>query len=357
MKGQDITEKLIGPDFIRQNLVKMLPGTVLLDTQLNITEVSHEVLRMSLHSESEMTSRYFFDYFKRNGLEAEILDHLHTKGYFQSINAELINRFDKSVNIEISGFYLGMISDINNRIIINVKDLSKLSRYQERLKEKVAEFNELVYRSYHDIRGPLATIKGLVNIGKIEKEKSALNDIINMVGQSANVLENRITNLSEIFESNQPLSDSIRIPKIDVEAFIRQQCQDTDIAIHVSLLESPETLLPDSLPIRKILSSYVDFIFTLEPIAGLSSINLVIGFLQHSLILELEYSGFKCSESLKDSMSKSTLYASETINSEPLLKYYLLKNQVILADGNLELQFKYDYSGSFRILLPSVSLI
>jgi nitrogen-specific signal transduction histidine kinase len=178
----EITQRIIDNDFVKENLLKMLPGTILLDENFSIIVASKDVCNLAMNNEKKLFGQSFFDIMLQDGLRDNILQQLNTVGYFQGQPAKIIHQFGNHTEVEISGFYLGLLSDFSTQILITVKDLSQISMYRERLQMKAAEFNELLYRSYHDLRGPLATINGLVNLNAHVKQEEERNGIIDMVG-------------------------------------------------------------------------------------------------------------------------------------------------------------------------------
>jgi PAS domain S-box-containing protein len=80
-------------------------------------------------------------------------------------------------------------------------DITGLKNTEEKLKAKVWELDTFIYRSAHDLRGPLTSIMGLIALGKEEVHDEKLDRIMNHLDKSA-------------LKLNQVLSDLISVTKI-----------------------------------------------------------------------------------------------------------------------------------------------
>ncbi|MDF2437993.1 MAG: hybrid sensor histidine kinase/response regulator [Bacteroidota bacterium] len=66
-----------------------------------------------------------------------------------------------------------------------------------KLQEVNHELKTFMYRASHDIRGPLSSMKGLINIAKIENEPSELMKLIDMMNVSAERMDRIVVDLIE----------------------------------------------------------------------------------------------------------------------------------------------------------------
>lgn len=350
----EITHRIIDNDFVKENLVNMLPGTILLDENFSIIAASKDVCNLAMHNEKKLFGQSFFDIILHDGLKDIILQQLNTVGYFQRQPAKIIHQFGNHTEVELSGFYLGLLSDLNTQILITVKDLSQISMYKERLQVKAAEFNELLYRSYHDLMGPLATIKGLVNLNAHVKLEEERNGIIDMVGKTAKLLESRIKNLAEIFESGKTLKETHYISKFNLTEFIYKALNTTQIKLKLSLNESDHRFLPTELPVKKIFKSFFDFVKVLKENAPAPELVITLSVManQH-LLLDLELKDFSFSDKLKNIIGKKVVYASEVIHHEDCLKYYIFRNQIMQTEGIIDIFSEGKEKLNLKLLLPS----
>ena len=85
---------------------------------------------------------------------------------------------------------ISSIKDFENQLKQNNKELTKLNK----------ELDAFIYRASHDLRGPLATLKGLVNVHRMQGVE---DDITDGMSSSIQKLENVITELVEFSHNSQ----------------------------------------------------------------------------------------------------------------------------------------------------------
>lgn len=87
------------------------------------------------------------------------------------------------------------------------------SERENNLRKLIIANNELktfIYRASHDIRGPLSSMKGLINVAKLESENSGMSKIIELMDTSAEKLDKILVDLIEtigIREQNLQLKE------------------------------------------------------------------------------------------------------------------------------------------------------
>jgi len=95
----------------------------------------------------------------------------------------------------LSGFYLGLISDLTGYIVLRIKPVDEINLLNRQLERSRQELDEFIYRASHDLRGPLATIRGLTNIMKLQKPNDEMKSLIAMLETSATKMDNRLSRL------------------------------------------------------------------------------------------------------------------------------------------------------------------
>ncbi|MCU0389905.1 MAG: PAS domain S-box protein [Thermoflexibacter sp.] len=96
---------------------------------------------------------------------------------------------------------ISLVRDINERpkyILGIVQNITELKRMQEDLIFKKNELDTFLYRTPHDLRGPVATLKGLNSIVKLEVQEPSIGAYLKNMERTVNQLDNIITNLMEI---------------------------------------------------------------------------------------------------------------------------------------------------------------
>ena len=76
--------------------------------------------------------------------------------------------------------------------------ISSLENKNDLLSKAVGELELFLYRSSHDLRGPIATQLGLLSLIKLESEKQHLNDYVKRIEQCTQSLAQAVDNFSKI---------------------------------------------------------------------------------------------------------------------------------------------------------------
>ncbi|MGJ3236017.1 sensor histidine kinase [Marivirga sp.] len=87
---------------------------------------------------------------------------------------------------------------------IEIKNIELDSRVRQRTRELLKlniELRNLLYRTSHDIMGPLATLQGLCNLGKIEFDNKEFSDFLSRISNTTGDLIIRIKGISKIYDA------------------------------------------------------------------------------------------------------------------------------------------------------------
>ena len=138
---------------------------------------------------------------ERRPFELEI-NNLRRPWLVAEANPKLIKQEDGSVVIQFT------LRDITERKLI-----------EEELKKSNEELAAFIYRASHDLRAPLRSLLGLIELLKIEKKPDVINQYIQHMLKSVNKLDSSIGDMLEVTKTNKIDPDFV---KIDFESLINQ---------------------------------------------------------------------------------------------------------------------------------------
>lgn len=93
---------------------------------------------------------------------------------------------------------------------VMVKDITATKRIARELKSVNEELETFIYRVSHDIRGPLASMQGIVNLAKTESFAPPATDFFSRIGQMTERMDTIIHNLHDIVRIKQ--DDTVFMP-------------------------------------------------------------------------------------------------------------------------------------------------
>ncbi len=99
----------------------------------------------------------------------------------RSVAEQTIKKFNETLEVKIKE----RTKELNDEIVIRKNAEQKLTDTNFQLSKANVELDNFVYRVSHDLRAPIASVLGLVNLAKNENDMSILLKYFNMVGKSA----------------------------------------------------------------------------------------------------------------------------------------------------------------------------
>lgn len=258
--------------------------------------------------------------------------------------------------MELLGFYLGILSNFSDYIIIGVRDVDKIRNYKRLLDEKASDFNELVYRTYHDLRGPTATIKGLVNISNYNQNIGEYKNLINLIDKSTNVLNERLSNISLIFDkgfmdNRKRLDLNSESIKSFVLGIMKEKLADADIDIIIDNSDLDEMMINSDVFQKVLTYSLYGFLCVHKVESKRVKARLAFTSDPDNFLFSFEFEGFSGQSDLFEKAISIKQKFSKLINEESAINFYLLRNLIQNYKGIFIPQFEHDLKKGFKIAL------
>lgn len=235
------------------------------------------------------------------------------------------------------------------------RDITERKAFEARLEEKIKELDTFIYRSSHDLKGPLASLQGLLNVAKSEVLDTNALQYLGLIEKSVLNLDSILMDLLNITKITQ---GSLSIVEINIKEVITK--------IISSFENLPEyekikwNLNFDEIEIIQLDKSLVNNIFQ----------NLIINAIKYQdklkehpivkisttvyndeMIIKVEDNGEGIPESLQHSVF-DMFFRGNTKSSGTGLGLYIVKNAVEKSGGRVELLSKEKVGSAFTIFLP-----
>jgi signal transduction histidine kinase len=224
-ENHSITNLLISEEDIRKRLPSIFTDSIILNFAFEMIVVSPNVMSLLEFTHVELyrkkinyiTGQFDFSAFLEKALKP---------GFFQEKYVEFFSKANRPVLTAVSGFYLGLISDINGYIILKVHDAKTIQILHKEREAKRLELDNFIYRTAHDIRGPLATIRGLINLYHFKKEEFDVDHLMQMIKLHAEQLDEKLFKLLYLAQVDQPASKGTHLLDTKaLEAFLRKKIE------------------------------------------------------------------------------------------------------------------------------------
>jgi len=337
----------------------ILADAIVLDLGLGIAAIGRDVELLMGATSEEMRGEQFTAICGGGNIRA-ILEERLKSGYFHGLEANLWTRRGESCSVSLSGFYMGLISDINGFIILKVKLKDDNSVLKTELFTKKRELDTFIYRAAHDLRGPLATIKGLVNLLKIRKSDIEVDELTNLIDVHAEKLDDRLFKLIYLANDNGHYEDGkgcidFSVLKESLVQTLKDNCQ-LDKAILG--FEAPTSSLcqVNDRAITRLARHAILYIIGLPVSTATEDNQLVIDtkfrVVKTNLVISINAQGFVTSEAIRQVIKQPSSLYNDLLMHPLLFNYYVAYKEATLLRGSLHVDFEGEVQQMIRMEIP-----
>ncbi len=246
-------------------------------------------------------------------------------------------------------------SDEIEGVISISRDISERKIFESKLEEKIKELDTFIYRSSHDLKGPLASLQGLVNVAKSEVQDIVAQQYLQLIERSVNHL------------------DTILMDLLNITRIAQGSLKNIEINVHDVIIDTIRSF--ENLPEYK----RIEWLLDIEDDIHISSDKSLVNNIFHNVIInaikyqdrEKEKPFVKIiakkykdhievivednGEGIEDELQKNIFdmfFRGNTKSSGTGLGLYIVKNAVIKIGGKIEMISKLKKGTKFVIELP-----
>ncbi len=237
-----------------------------------------------------------------------------------------------------------------------LKDISETKKNLLELQKVNFELDNFVYHASHDLRSPLRSILGLINILRIETNEKAKQNVVDMIEGSIKRLDNLVMDLLSMSRNNR-----VNDPHVSI-SFINEihysftnfyHVADTKNLEITTIVRQPCPFVSDGTRIRIILNNLISNAIKYRSYSReCSFIRMEVVVNEKEAVMIIEDNGEGISESKLDSIFDMFFRASE--NSEGSgLGLYIVKNVLEKLNGTIKVESKEDAGTKFTVRVPN----
>lgn len=353
MKQNFISSMLLSDQAILKKLPSIFVDSILVDQHYNVVVAGQNVLDL-LEFDIDHVSGKNLNYFTRDENLVARLQDVITNGHFDDVQATLFSKTNDKVRVVISGFYLGLISDINGYIVIRIRKLDDHEHIIHQLQKKTEELDNFIYRTAHDLRGPLATIKGLLNLLKIGEDIIDFKRIVPMIEAHANKLDERLfqlTYLSASHTENTFHAFDFNNYETTLRKIIEQNAFVDFLEFHYTGPSEKIEGIDDAL-LSALLAKILLYLLSLQMNPANVQVQFNISESEKHLIVSVDANGFETQPSLRNAIRRTSSMYTDVINFPQLMNFYAAQKIAFQLDTRIRVEFVEDYGQNIRIYIP-----
>ncbi|MBA4055543.1 MAG: hypothetical protein C0490_12585 [Marivirga sp.] len=354
MDQNDITHQLISEVSIRKNLTSIFTDAIIIHDNFSIAAVSDSILTITGFQHEELENRPL-DYLSGSDSLQYILQKELAKGFSESgIVTALKTRDFGFITCQITGFYLGLISDMSGFIILRVKQVDEINQLNKQLENSQNDLDEFVYRAAHDLRGPLATIRGLVNLMKLKPSGDEMMNLVDLIDSQAIKMDDRLLGLHYLSGSSQ-LDPSITILNCDaLESSLRATLEENHTINHINFQFTSSAPVFKGVPeqhITSIINNILLYLLTL-PKSEINSISFSIAGIESGLRVDIVSTGFLGNFQLMKAIRQKAPIYSSAVTYTQLIHYFAAQKIAQKIKASLRIDFVNEDAQYISIVVP-----
>jgi signal transduction histidine kinase len=237
-----------------------------------------------------------------------------------------------------------------------MKAVTDLAARNEQLVKINSELDSLVYSVSHNLRAPLTSVLGLINLAKGENNREILEQYHQMIESSIVKLDDTV---KEILDYSRNARQELNIEKIDIKALISETLDKMKFMasyklLRIEVIVHDETeLYSDYYRISVILINLIsNAIKYLDQNKPESYLILEVEINEGELKIHLEDNGIGIAEHLIPKIF-NMFFRATTKNEGSGLGLYIVKEAVEKLDGKIEIHSEFSKGTQFDIVIPN----
>lgn len=274
-------------------------------------------------------------------------------------NAELKSK-SENISFEHASreFFDGSIYPSEEGLSIILRKVTEKKRAEENLRKLNHELETLMYRISHDLKGPVASISGLINIGKLDFRENNFQSYLGMLEKSAFKLKDTLEELLDVTRIKQ---GDIVAEEVDLAELIRNvaeglKFQDGFQEIDFKIKLAPEHhVYTDRRLLMSIFHNLLDNAIKYKASGRTKAwVSITAQKKDHELCIQVEDNGEGIEANLQHKVFDMFFRANES-SSGSGLGLYIVKNAIDKACGSIALKSNKGKGCLFNVVIPNWS--
>ncbi len=354
MNHPEISGYLISEEEIKQRLASIFVDSIVLQSDYRIKVVSKNLEDLLEYTSAELHDKSI-DFISTHNDFRKVIERELRRGFFEDVSLELTTRSNLNLRVSISGFYLGLISDINGYIIIKIKISEDPAFLQRELYKKTRELDAFIYRTAHDLRGPLATVKGLINLIKIRKDDTEINELVKLIEIHADKLDERLFKLLYLADTDETphpprgcvdfshLKDALR-------STLANNCELDSISLRITAPKNEVWGLNEFL-VTAFANNLLLYVLSL-PITNKNEILIGFAVKDNHLKIKMKASGFTVNPQVRKAIERPSFMYNDMLSYPLLVNYYAAQKVAMHLHCLLKIEFSSDQDQFISASIP-----
>ncbi|MCW5910296.1 MAG: PAS domain-containing sensor histidine kinase [Cyclobacteriaceae bacterium] len=329
---------------------------VLLDSEGNVQQVNRGFEMLFGYTITELHGNSLNRFIVPRELESEgnDLNSLISAEQVVRIETTRLRRDDVPVSVIIYGVPIHL-EDKTIGIFGVYVDITDQKKIEEELKIRNSELDNFVYKVSHDLRAPLSSVLGLVNLAQLPGNDDNPAEYLKIIGEKVGQLDHFI---GDVLSHSKNLKMDVKTGEIDFNSIIHKTFQDLSymrgadhVDLHVAV--TGPVFLSDPWRIGEIFRNLISNAIKYRNInSEASCVSIKVDVTEARAQIEFKDNGIGISQENLNRIFEMFYRASEQSEGSGL-GLYIVKNAVEKLDGQLIVNSQPGIGTTFEIMLPN----
>ena len=244
-----------------------------------------------------------------------------------------------------------------------IQNAYELFTTKQQLKRKVTELqktndelNRFVYSTSHDLRSPLASIMGILNLSRMEDSITDPNNYLGMIETCVNKMDVFIQKIIEYYKSVRIEDERTRI---DFTSLLEESIQITKMQkpqVQFNLnVDQPVLFINDAFRVSIIVDNLISNAVKYQnPLSVEPMVSIGVKVDESNAVIEIEDNGIGIVEEHLNNIFKMFFRSTSHVGGSGI-GLYIVKEALNRINGNISVHSTYGVGTIFRITLPNFS--
>lgn len=236
------------------------------------------------------------------------------------------------------------------------KTREDLKQRNTELQKANEELDKFVYSASHDLRAPLMSVLGIVNLALLEEDLQSQNEYLELIRKSVKKLDTFIINIIDYYKNarGESVLTNIDFDELitEVQATIQYLPEFGNLKIYTDL-QQDNTFKSDVIKLRIILNNLLNNAVKFQdPSKENPFIKLSVETTSSHAKITIEDNGMGIRETDQDKIFKM-FYRAGISNSGSGIGLYIVNEAISKLNGTIDISSEYGVGTTFVINIPS----
>ena len=263
-------------------------------------------------------------------------------------NGDRIHVILKIVRLDSQG-------EFKDQLLFQVIDIHDRKEAEDQLLVRNNELNNFVYKVSHDLRAPLLSVKGLINLIRLEKGEEVQESYIDMIETRVEKLDGFIR---DILSHSKNLNTQVEIAEVDLKQIIehcfnQMQYHTNAKKISKSVSVKGAKLYSDSQRLQEIMRNLISnaiIYSSAERVNSFVSVKVRCG--QNVCTIIVEDNGIGIKKVFQDKIFQMFYRANEQVEGSGI-GLYIVQQSIHKLGGEVHVESKLNSGTKFTLTIPN----